>query len=65
MQQGADKSLRNQFGSTALESVTVKFEDVKPIYLQIAKDLGPLGLKMDLERIESTRPLIAKMIAGS
>lgn len=63
LKQGADKSLRNQYGSTALESVSAKFEDVKAIYIQIGKDLGPLGLRMDLERIESTRPLIANMIA--
>lgn len=63
LKNGVDKTIKNQYGSTALESVSVNFEDVKPIYMQIAKDLGPLGLRLDLQRIETTRPLIAKMIS--
>ena len=62
-EKGVDKSLKNQYGSTALESVLGPFEAVKPIYQQIAKDLGPLGLRLDLERIELTRPTIAEMIS--
>ncbi|PLX13776.1 MAG: ankyrin repeat domain-containing protein [Marinilabiliales bacterium] len=63
LKNGADKTIKNHYGSTALESVSANFEDVKPIYMQIAKDLGPLGLRLDLKRIETTRPLIAKIIS--
>ena len=59
---GADKSIRNSYNSTALESVSVPFEEVQPIYEQIAKDLGALGLRLDLERIEKTRPEIANLL---
>lgn len=60
---GADQTLINQYSSTALGSVSGPFADVKPIYEQIARDLGPLGLKLDLERIENTRPIIAEMLS--
>lgn len=60
---GADKTLINQYGSTALQSVSGPFSDVKPIYEQIAKDLGPLGLRLDLDRIERTRPEITIILS--
>jgi hypothetical protein len=59
---GADKTLKNAYGSTPYESVAAPFEVVKPIYEQISKDLGPLGLKLDFDRIEKTRPVIAEML---
>jgi len=58
----ADQNIKNQYGSTPLESVSANWEDVKPIYEQMAKDLGPLGLRLDLERIENTRPKIAELL---
>lgn len=60
--QGADLTVRNQHGATAFESVAGSFQDVQPIYDQLAKDLGPLGLKLNYEYLESTRPKIASMI---
>lgn len=62
---GADISIRNQYGSTALESVETAFADVKPIYDQISKDLGPLGFKLDYGYLEATRPKVAEMIRGA
>lgn len=62
LSKGADKEIRNSYGSTAFESVAGPFEDVKPIYQQINKDLGPLGLKLDFDRLEKTRPVIAEML---
>lgn len=59
---GADKTLKNAYGSTPYESVAVSFEVVKPVYEQISKDLGPLGLKLDFNRIEKTRPVISEML---
>jgi hypothetical protein len=35
---------------------------VKPIYDQISRDLGALGLKLDYDRLEKTRPVVAKML---
>jgi len=62
LNKGADKNVRNNYGSTALESVAGSFDDVKAIYEQINKDLGPMGLKLDYTELEKTRPEIAEML---
>lgn len=59
---GADKSIQNNYGSTALQSVSAPFDSVKFIYDQISKDLGPMGLRLDYNRIQKTRPVIAHML---
>lgn len=59
---GANKELKNIYGSTALASVEDPFNKVKPIYDEFSKNLGPLGLKLDYEQIEKTRPVIADML---
>jgi len=60
---GADKTLRNNYGHTALESISAPFEKVRGVYDQVGKDLGPLGLKLDYDYIEKTRPRIAEMLS--
>lgn len=57
-----DRSARNNFGATARESVMVPFADMKPIYEMLQKQLQPMGLQMDLNEIEKTRPVIAMML---
>lgn len=59
---GADKSLRNNFGATARESVMGKFEDMKPIYEMLKLQLEPMGMQIDLNYIEKTRPTIATIL---
>ncbi|NVK85175.1 MAG: ankyrin repeat domain-containing protein [Cytophagia bacterium] len=59
---GADKSIRNKYGTTALESAQVPFEDVKGIYDIMSAQLKGMGLQLDMERIEKTRPQIAEML---
>ena len=59
---GADKTLKNNFQSTAGESISPPFSDVKFIYEQFSRDLGPLGLKLDFDYIEKTRPILADML---
>ncbi len=59
---GADKNIKNNFGHTALETVSGPFDSVKAIYDQISKEMGPLGLKLDYEYIETTRPVVAEML---
>ncbi|MCB0630285.1 MAG: ankyrin repeat domain-containing protein [Saprospiraceae bacterium] len=58
----ANKTLRNNFGATPRESVIAPFADVKPIYQMIAQQLSPMGLQLDLEKLEETRPVIAMML---
>ena len=62
LENGVDKSILNIYGSTALISVAGPFNEVKPIYDEFAKGLGPLGLKLDYEQLEKTRPIIAEML---
>lgn len=61
----ADITVRNSFNVTALESLAMPFDQVKPIYDQIGKDLGPLGLKLDYDKIKAARPVIAEMIKNA
>jgi len=58
----SDKSVRNNFGATPRESVMGPFEPVKPIYEMLQLQLGPIGLELDLNEVEKTRPIIAMML---
>ncbi|UZR97719.1 ankyrin repeat domain-containing protein [Chondrinema litorale] len=58
----ADKSLRNNYGATPRESVIAPFEEVKPIYEMLQQQLAPLGLKLDFEELQKSRPVIAMML---
>jgi len=62
LQAGADRNVRDNFGNTPLQSVSAPFEQVKPVYDRIAQSLAPLGLTLDYEYIEATRPRIAAML---
>jgi len=57
-----DTSVVNNSGSTAAQSVMAPFEAVKGIYEYFDKIYEPLGLKLDLDRIQKTRPVVAEMI---
>ena len=61
----ADITIRNNYNSTALESVSAPFDNVKPIYDQLSKDLGSFGLKLDYDELKANRPIIAEMIKNS
>jgi hypothetical protein len=62
LENGADRTLLNNYGSTALQSVQAPFAEVKFIYDQFSKDLGPLGFKLDYAHVEATRPVIAELL---
>lgn len=62
LESGADKDILNNYGSTAQQSVMAPFSDVKFIYDQFSKDLGPLGFKLDYDYVEATRPKIAELL---
>jgi hypothetical protein len=59
---GADKSIKNNHAATARQSVTGPFTEMKPIYEMIKQQLEPLGLKLDLNEVETARPIIAMML---
>lgn len=62
LEKGADKTLKNNYGNTAYESVAAPFEAVKPFYDAMDSSLKPLGLNLDYDRLEKTRPIIAEML---
>lgn len=62
LKNGADKSIKNNAGSTARETVIVPFEAVQGIYEYFSKVYAPLGLKLDFEKIKTTRPEIAELL---
>ena len=59
---GANKNLKNNSGSLPIDAVSIPFDAVKGVYDYFASSLGPLGLKLDYERIKSERPKIALML---
>lgn len=58
----ADKSLKNNFGATPRETVMGPFSEIKPIYEMMQQQLAPLGMELDMARLEKTRPVIAMML---
>ena len=58
----ADKTTKNNFGATPRESVMGSFADMKPFYEMLQQQLGPLGLQLDLNQLEKTRPVITMML---
>ena len=58
----ADKTIRNNFGATPRESVLGDFNDMKPIYEMLKKQLTPFGFELDMEELKKARPVIAMML---
>jgi len=58
----ADKTLRNNFGATPRETVMGPFSEIKPIYEMMQQQLEPLGMQLDMEQLEKTRPVIGMML---
>lgn len=58
----ADKTLLNNFGATPRETVMGPFAEIKPFYEMLQQQLQPLGLQIDLVKVEKTRPVIAIML---
>ena len=59
---GADKLAKDNAGKTALNSVSVPFDQVKGVYDFLQAVLSPLGLKLDYEQLKATRPKIANLL---
>lgn len=59
---GANRFSRNIEGSTAYDIVSAPFSEDKALYDQLGAGLGPLGLTLDYEQINRTRPEIAAML---
>jgi ankyrin repeat protein len=62
LQHGANKTIKNKYGSTALETVSGPYSTVKPLYEQMKQLLEPIGVKLNLDYIEKTRPFVASLL---
>jgi hypothetical protein len=62
LDKGARMDIKDGAGNTPLESVAAPFEDVRGIYDFIGLTFGEMGLVLDYEHIEATRPKIAEMM---
>ena len=62
LEKGAERGTKNNTGATALDSVTVPFNEVKPVYDLLQGILGSSGLKLDYQWIQATRPKIAELL---
>lgn len=62
LENNANKTIKNNYNSTAYETVSVPYNSVKPIYEQMKGMLAPMGVQLNLEYIEKTRPVVAKML---
>mgnify|MGYP001792073443 CR=1 FL=1 len=58
----ADKTLKNNFGATPGETVAGPFSEIRPIYEMMQQQLAPLGMQLDMERLEKARPVIRMML---
>ena len=62
LKKGADKTLKNNTGMTALEIIELPFEDHKAAYDAIGGGLTSAGFKLDHENLKTARPKIAEML---
>ncbi|MFV0571483.1 MAG: ankyrin repeat domain-containing protein [Xanthomarina gelatinilytica] len=62
LDKGVDKTIKNNYNQTAYDAVVGSFEAVKPSYEALGKMLQPMGLKLDFQYLEKTRPEIAAML---
>ncbi len=58
----ADKTIKNNFGATPRETVMGPFSEIKPFYEMMQQQLAPLGMQLDMEQLEKTRPVIGMML---
>ena len=58
----ADKSIKNNYGATPRQTVMGPFEETKPVYEMLQQQLEPFGLKIDLNEVEKSRPVVAMML---
>jgi hypothetical protein len=58
----ADRSILNNYGATPRQTVLGPFEEVKPVYEMLQKQLEPFGFEIDLNEVEKSRPVVAMML---
>lgn len=62
VEKGIELEVKNNYGSTALQTASAPFEQMKPIYDQLSRDLGPIGFKLDYEVLQKNRVAITRIL---
>jgi ankyrin repeat protein len=62
LKHGADKTIIDENGANPLQAVSGPFDEVKPIYEQLNRDLGALGFRLDYQFLEENRPKVAALL---
>ena len=65
IKKGVDLTAKNNYGSTALEAVSTPFDQVKPFYDQISRDLGAFGFRLDYEKLQQNRITIVQSLKAA
>lgn len=62
---GVDMQATNSYGGTALSNASTPFDQMKPIYDQVSRDLGPFGFKIDYHELQKNREAITEIMEAS
>jgi len=62
LENGAEVNAKNKNGETPLRNVSREWDEVEGVYKFLA---GMLQMELDYERLEATRPVIAKQLAAA
>ncbi|WP_430813502.1 ankyrin repeat domain-containing protein [Carboxylicivirga sp. RSCT41] len=62
LKHGADKTIIDASGANPLQAVSGPFDEVKPVYEQLNRDLGVFGLRLDYQYLEENRPKVAALL---
>ena len=65
IEKGADLNATNSYGATALSNANTPFDQMKPIYDQVSRDLGPFGFKIDYDELQENRIAITEIIESA
>lgn len=62
---GADLNAKNSYGSTALMTVQAPFDQLKPAYDEISRNLGPMGFRLDYKKLRENHKQIEKKLLAA
>ena len=62
IEKGAVLDVKNSYQSTPAMIVSAPFDQMKPVYDQLSRDLGPMGFKLDYDQLQKDRETVAQIL---
>ncbi len=62
LSKGIEMEVKNTYGSTPYTTVSAPFEQMKPVYDELSRDLGPFGFKLEYDVLQVNREAITKIL---